>query len=293
MVVVCAHAKVNLLLRVDPAIGQGARAGWHEIVSWMHAIDLHDEVVCEHADGSSLEVVWAEDAPRASAIDWPAEKDLAFRALRALEAQVGRALPTRITLRKRIPVGAGLGGGSSDAAGALVALNDLHSLGLDGDRLRAIGATLGSDVAFFLDDATVQGGSPARAAIVGGFGDRIERVPSLAEEILLILPDVSCATREVYAAFDRLGSRTTRVSFEEAREIARRGSIAWEELFNDLWEAACLVSSGVGAMRDAMRGMAVLLTGSGSAMIASAAIAGEVERRAVGGRVVRTRLVGG
>lgn len=285
---------MNLLLRVDPPIQEGPRAGWHEIVSWMHAIELHDEVVCEPARASSLAIAWAEDAARVSAIDWPAERDLAFRALRALEGETGMALPTRMVVRKRIPVGAGLGGGSSDAASALAAINLAHGLGLGAERLRAIGATLGSDVAFFLDDAMVSRGAAARAAIVAGFGDRVERVAAHADEIVLILPDAACPTREVYGAFDRLGARTTRVGLEDVRAIAQRGAIGWHELFNDLSDAACVVSPRVGEVREALAGLPVLVTGSGSAMFGPGALEGDVERivRGLGGVVVRTRLVG-
>src|SRR4051812_46442658 len=92
-----AYAKVNLALSVGgslPAGGLGA--GMHPIASWMHAIDLFDEVEIKPlkpGEPARLEVRWAADAPRPSPIDWPPEKDLAFRGLRGIEVHVGRVLP--------------------------------------------------------------------------------------------------------------------------------------------------------------------------------------------------------
>src|SRR6185295_18407432 len=123
---------VNLALSVGPPLPAGdPRAGMHPIASWMHAIDLCDEVwITRLVTGASrLDIAWADDAPRPSPIDWPSEKDLAFRAHRLLEGDTGRALPAAIRIAKRIPVGGGLGGGSSDAAATLLALNDLFALG--------------------------------------------------------------------------------------------------------------------------------------------------------------------
>src|SRR5262249_32688294 len=160
------------------------------------------------AEGShSRHVVrWASDAPRTSHIDWPIEKDLAVRAHRLLEQHAGRPLPLQMTLDKRIPIGGGLGGGSSDAAAMLMAANELFSLGLSPHALASLSTSLGSDIAFFIDEETMhaKGGSPAggagaaaagtggaaphagvgvgapRAAIVTGLGDHIERIHSPA-----------------------------------------------------------------------------------------------------------------
>ena len=144
-------AKVNLVL----AVGRPrAQDGYHPICSWMTPVSLHDELLIAPTDGPTrFAVQWADDAPQTSPIDWLMEKDLAFRAHAMLEHATGRQLPVNVTIRKRIPVGAGLGGGSSDAAGMLLALNSLFSLGQTVEQLAAIAVKLGATKAQF--DATI------------------------------------------------------------------------------------------------------------------------------------------
>lgn len=293
-----AYAKINLLLSVGPPRPDGdARAGWHEIASWMHAIDLADEVTIEPlADGgeSTLHVEWATDALRPTPIDWPASKDLAQRAHDALEAHAGRPLPARLHVRKRIPTGSGLGGGSSDAAATLLAGNEAFGLGLDLAALRAIGSTLGSDVAFFLDDA-----DPPRPALVTGFGEGVERVSRSAAEVILVVPPFACATPEVYKAYDAVldadrrerelghvrasGARATegrppgtppqphRVKPDLVRRrMARLGeSPDPGHLFNDLARAAYRVEPRLGDLATTLSRVtrrSAHITGSGSAL---------------------------
>lgn len=257
-----AFAKLNLTLAVGPAIKDGPRKGFHPIASLFAAIDLADEVEVI-AGAKGLDVAWASDAPRPTPIDWAAEKDLAMRALAAMEARVGRAseagLNVGLRVRKRIPVGGGVGGGSSDAAATLIAVNRACGLGLSRAELRGIGATLGSDVPFFVDEA-----DPPRAAIVTGLGETIERVElPLADRLspLLIIPDFGCPTGEVYRMFDRAPTP----GVDEAR--VRRSDP--DDLFNDLQSAAELVRPELGEIRakasDAC-GARVHLTGSGSCL---------------------------
>lgn len=294
-----AYAKVNLSLSVGPPEPVGAaRAGWHPIASWMHAIDLWDELELSKTSGESgLEVTWAANAPRPTPIDWAMERDLAARAQRALEGQVGRTLPTRGVLRKRIPVAAGLGGGSSDAAAMLLGLRELHDLDVSDETLRTIGAGLGSDVPFFLD--TGPNPPPPRPAIVEGFGEVVERVARSSAKLVLLVPPFSCSTPAVYAAFDEIleeerkleairfaamsGARAAtgrgtgraplgqRVRAELIRErLARmKGKIKSDLLFNDLEPAAYRVEPRLGEMVTALARVTretVHVTGSGSAV---------------------------
>jgi len=270
-------AKVNLTLAVaPPEPPEAERAGWHRIASWMHAIELHDDVRVEPAAGgeSRLVVRWACDAARPTAIDWGPEDDLVEKARRALERQVGVDLPARVEVVKRIPVGAGLGGGSSDAAAALLALDEAFGLGLSMDRLQAVGASIGSDVPFFLDEE-----DPPRPAEVTGFGDRIERLDRLGDRwVALFVPDFGCETRAVYRAFDDLPRDEPSGAGVWSSAVRDGGPIS---CFNALALAAERVRPELGALRarlGEMTGEGVHVTGSGSAMF----IVAEDEARAGG-----------
>ena len=135
-----ARAKINLALGVGPP----DHTGMHPIATWMHALGpgLADTVTAEPAAETTLRVAWAPDAPRPTPIDWPPQRDLAARAHRLLEDLAGRPLPARLEVAKRIPVGAGLGGGSSDAGAMLLALDEAFGLGLGPARLRDLAIRL-------------------------------------------------------------------------------------------------------------------------------------------------------
>ncbi|MBK7406492.1 MAG: hypothetical protein IPJ41_18335 [Phycisphaerales bacterium] len=268
-IVLRACAKLNLALALGgPEPAGSARAGWHPICTWMHAIDLADDVLIEPLgpEGvSTWSAAWAPDAPRVGLIDWGPERDLAWRALRALESQVGRRLPTRIALRKRIPAGGGLGGGSSDAAAALLGIDRAWGLGLGEDRLRALGLRLGSDVPFFIES-----NRPPLPAIVSGFGETIERTRRVAAEAVLVIPPFGCPTGAVYRAFDAAlasGSGDGRMRGREVRALADAAGIG--RLFNDLEAPAFAVRPGLAEMRaraSAALGREVWVTGSGSTL---------------------------
>jgi len=269
---ISAHAKVNLALALaGPEPPGSAREGWHRICTWMHAIDLADEVLVEplvRGSASTWSARWADDAPRPGLVDWPVEKDLAWRALKAIERHVGRPLPTRIVLTKRIPTGAGLGGGSSDAAATLVGVDRAWGLGLGLDTLRHLGATLGSDVPFFIDRH-----NPVPPGVVSGFGEIVERTARATGTLVLLIPHFGCPTGRVYAAFDELW-RQGGIGPLRAREVHRMADIAIADnarLFNDLAGPACMVAPGLAPLRAAAAeaiGREPHITGSGSAMFA-------------------------
>jgi 4-diphosphocytidyl-2-C-methyl-D-erythritol kinase len=299
------YAKLNLALAVGPALPQGgAFAGYHPIASWMASVDLFDDVVVERlsaASPSRYAVEWADDAPRPSPIDWALEKDLAVRAHRLLEAEAGRALPVSMTVRKRIPVGGGMGGGSADAAAALTAIRELLDLPIPATRLGELAAKLGSDVAFFLDEET-----PARGAIVSSLGERIERVARVESPAVLFFPPFGCPTGAVYKAFDAGGagegfdSRAARVR-RNVEEAERTGRIATDELFNDLTGPACRVEPRLREIIDRLSGELnahVHVTGSGSTLFALAESEADVrgwvfgaEDAVPGVRAVASRVV--
>jgi 4-diphosphocytidyl-2-C-methyl-D-erythritol kinase len=190
-------AKVNLQLSVGPP---GAD-GYHDLVTVFHALALFDEVTVTSADTDSM-VVTGEGARSV-----PLGPDnLAARAVAALVDAVGpgvRETPgLAIEIRKRIPVAAGLAGGSADAAGALVACNELWGAGLSHQELAEVAARVGSDVGFGLLGGT---------AVGLGRGDRV--TPALAAGTyhwVLAFADGQLSTPAVYAACDRLRARAAR-----------------------------------------------------------------------------------
>ncbi|MEE2719879.1 MAG: hypothetical protein VX727_08850 [Planctomycetota bacterium] len=251
-------AKLNLLLAVDPP----REDGMHPIASWMVTLDLVDdlEVVRLEPDRfSRYAILWHDDARSRSDIDWPITSDLAVRAHLALEAHVGRSLPVQMKLEKRIPVGGGLGGGSSNAAAMLRAVNELHDLELDDATLESIAATLGSDVPFL-----VRGGS----AIVEGMGETLLRhddVPSF--HAVLVFPGYPCPTGAVYTAFDDDPPASSRVS--EVRTLGGAGVPAPDALFNDLAAPAVRVAPDLAGHREQVAVIAegpVHVSGSGSTL---------------------------
>ena len=174
-----APAKLNLFLRVT-----GRRPdGYHSLQTVFQFVDLWDELAFQvRADG---EVRRLSDLHGV-----PAERDLAVRAARLLRAETGTGLGVDLTVRKRIPAGGGLGGGSSDAATTLVALDRLWGLGLGEDRLAALGLRLGADVPVF-----VRG----RAAWAEGVGEALEPVALDEPWYLIVDPGCAVSTAAVFA----------------------------------------------------------------------------------------------
>ncbi|MCB9848599.1 MAG: hypothetical protein H6814_09320 [Phycisphaeraceae bacterium] len=253
----------------------------HPIASWMAPIGWCDTLTMQRLDdgeSNRIEVICAPDAPRPIEIDWPIYDDLAVRAVRAMEEAAGRRLPIALRIEKRIPAGAGLGGGSSDAAQALLMLRELYELDINDKRLAAIAQTLGSDVPFFL------GSGPA---LVTGLGDRIERTPPISggARLVVFAPDFGCATGAVYRAFDATGGAGW---FEQERvaSMARSGVIDDSALFNDLAGPAESVAPSLAETRariEAAASVRTHVTGSGSAFFVvcpDAAEAGRVQESA-------------
>jgi 4-diphosphocytidyl-2-C-methyl-D-erythritol kinase len=178
--VVPAPAKVNLFLHVTGRRGDG----YHLLESLFALVDLADTVTLARRDDGVI--VRARDMPGVAERD-----DLAVRAAAALREATGTRHGATIAVDKRIPLGGGLGGGSSDAASVLLALNRLWSLRLSRDELAAIGVRLGADVPFF-----VRGEN----AIVRGIGEEITPVSLPRQWLALALPAVQVPTAAIFAA---------------------------------------------------------------------------------------------
>lgn len=175
-----ARAKLNTRLFVTGTLEDGR----HELDTDLVSVSLADLVEVELATHSSVDV---------TGLPIPAGENLVERARSALEAAVGRALPAAIRVHKRVPAGAGLGGGSSDAAATLRALSRLYRLDVD---LHAVAAGVGADVAFLLC------GGAARAT---GAGDVLARTAPQTTWFAIAWPGFAVSTAAVYAAYDRVG----------------------------------------------------------------------------------------
>ncbi len=255
-----APAKLNLALAVGPPLENG----FHPICSWMVTVDLFDDLEVKRLEPDRLSryaILWHEEAKRPSEIDWSISKDLAVRAHLALEKRLGRSLPVQLKLDKRIPIGGGLGGGSSDAAATLHAVNQLFELGLSAAELADIGAKLGSDVPFL-----VHGGS----ALVEGLGDKLEIHETTPElHAVIACPAAACPTADVYRRFDDLPARPIQDDAVRIFVGSAAKSPQADGPFNDLAEPAIRIAP---ELKDHLAALTKLaerpahLSGSGSSI---------------------------
>ncbi|MDO8964956.1 MAG: 4-(cytidine 5'-diphospho)-2-C-methyl-D-erythritol kinase [Coriobacteriia bacterium] len=243
-----APAKLNLYL----AVGGRRPDGYHDVDTVLVSLELHDTVVVSAAP--ALSVVCTPD------VGVPAEENLAYRAARALGEAVGRDPLVAIAIEKRIPSGAGLGGGSADAAAVIAALAALWDLAPDAPVLTRVAASLGADVPFLL-----RGG----CALYAGRGDEYLRsLPVPDAHFVVVNPGVPVPTGAAYAAFDRmLRPAAPGVRFMgDALRIARTPAALGQALFNNMTEA----STGlVPEIREALVSVAAAEGCLGSAMAGS------------------------
>ena len=248
-----APAKLNLYLRV-----LGRRPdGYHEIETVFERIDLADELTFE-LHPSEVRLTCSDSSLSCG------EDNLILQAARLLEREAGVSAGARLHLEKRIPVSAGLGGGSSDAAAALLGLNRLWDLGLDRDRLIELAARLGSDVPFFL--------SPEPFAAGRGRGERCEPLGVSARLAhVLVVPPERLSTKEVYAgAHFNLTARTPSITIvtHALRNGPAMAGLA-DGLWNDLEPEAILRCPVIATIQAHLREqgcLGVLVSGSGSSV---------------------------
>lgn len=235
-----APAKINLYLHVTgrrPA-DAGAFAGYHEIDSLFAFLDLHDSLAAEPAADLSLSV----SGPFAAALPQDDADNLVLRAARLVAAQAGVPAAARLTLTKRIPVAAGLGGGSTDAAAALLVLNRLWKLTLGREELAGLALRLGADV-----PACLLG----RPAFVGGIGETVRDSPALpAAALVLINPGVPLSTAQVFAAYREPFSAAAR--FDQSPESTVHLARLLAERGNDLTRAGCRLVPEIAAVLKAL-----------------------------------------
>ena len=195
MIVERAYAKTNLVLHSGPPRADGL----HPLCSLFASLELADEIAIEEADRDELDCSGIEG------------DNLATRAVGAIrDAAPGRVPPLRIRIEKRIPIAAGLGGGSADAAAVLRAANEIAGRPLDAHALRAVGARVGSDV----PSQVVPG-----HALVGGVGEEVSQL-SLPDAALVLVPAArGLSTGDVYAELDRLEAWRESLEPKRLREL--------------------------------------------------------------------------
>lgn len=211
-----AYAKINLVLN----IGDRRPDGYHDIQTIMQSLELHDDVTVEQTGGTGITVTASVDTIPTD------ESNLAVKAVKAFAAKTGvPADGLSIHIEKRIPVAAGLGGGSSDAAATLRALNVLYETNLSVDELAEIGMEVGSDVPF-----CVHGG----CAYVEGKGDMVVPTTPLPQCIIVVgKPDLTVSTEKMYQRYDQV-------------ELPARADHTPEIMLGLRWENLKAVAEGVG-----------------------------------------------
>lgn len=254
--IVSAPAKINLTLEIVAVEPNG----YHTLDTIFSWLELEDSLHIEAAEKTSLEVLSEGVSIASVEAD---ESNLVLRALRSVEKKIARPLLTHFRLSKRIPAGGGLGGGSADAAAALIGLNQVHALGLSPQELLQLARPLGADVAFGLVGGLARGTR---------YGDELESLspfgPLLEQDLVLVLPSFGCPTPDVYTLWDQHPSRVARGASQRFLE-AGTVQAKMKEIANDLEEPAFLLRP---ELRDYKREMenlgllAVCLSGSGSTL---------------------------
>lgn len=252
-----AHAKLNLTLEV---LGK-RHDGYHNLVSVLQTIDLHDEIELESSDGISLKC----DVPELAGGD-----NLVVKSAQALRDVAGTSDGVHITLRKRIPAAGGLGGGSADAAAVLEGLNRLWKAGLDARELSSLALTIGSDVPYLLRGGT---------ALVQGRGEDVTPLPRAdLEWFVLLSPHIrpERLKNKTGALFSRLtaGNHTRGVlSHKLAGRIRGGGDVPPQFFFNAFDRVADEAFPGMDEYRTGFRGVGaaeVILSGAGPTLYAVA-----------------------
>jgi 4-diphosphocytidyl-2-C-methyl-D-erythritol kinase len=237
-----APAKVNLVLRIGPK----AANGLHEVCSLFASLELADEIELEPA---------AEDSVECEGVEGP---NLATAAVERLRQYAPSMPPLRVQITKRIPVAAGLAGGSADAAAVIRAANSFHELPFDEDQLREIAAPLGSDVPSQI--------VPAHS-VVTGTGDHVERVELPEMAVVLVPAAVGLVTGDVFRKAERMELPRASLDPADLHALAREPvNVIAGRLENDLQPATLRLRPGLGRTIETLLGAGALgaqVSGSG------------------------------
>lgn len=240
-----APAKLNLFLHV---VGRRAD-GYHLLQTLFRFIDLQDVLRFELREDGVVHRL-----PEIAGV--PESQDLCVRAAQLLQAETGCKLGVNITLEKHIPMGGGLGGGSSDAATTLIALNRLWKLGLSRERLMQLGLRLGADVPVFVFGEN---------AFAEGVGERLQVMALPPAWYVVLFPPVHVPTAEIFAR-PELTRDTVSLTMRALSERLERND---PQLHNDLQAVACERYPEVARYLEAMADLGpAMMTGSGACVFA-------------------------
>ena len=211
--------------------------GMHEINSQFQLIDLFDEMKIEKTNSKLINVSTDID----SSIN--GEKNIVYQAINELSNFIGKQVNCNISIKKNIPIGGGLGGGSSNAAGALIGVNVLFELGLSSKDLIKIGKKVGADVPFFIF------GKNAHAS---GIGDvLIEAKSSSKKKYLLLFPQINSSTKKLFSQWDKLSKYSQNKILKNEENsflpLFLQNNQDIKETFNQLNDLCSLKLSGTGS----------------------------------------------
>ncbi len=221
MVVVKGNAKINLTLDI---LGK-RHDGYHEVAMVMQAIELHDTLELTKTAG---EIKLAIDVPGLEAD----ASNLAWRAAALIIKEGNIKGGVSIKLTKRIPIAAGLAGGSADAAAVLKGMNELYELNLDADKLCELGAKLGSDIPFCLSGGTM---------LAEGRGEVLKRLPDFPETwVVLAKPPIAVSTAWAYKNYDAQGADKHPDNNKIQQEIAQHNRKGAADLLCNVLESVTI-----------------------------------------------------
>ncbi|MBP5435865.1 4-(cytidine 5'-diphospho)-2-C-methyl-D-erythritol kinase [bacterium] len=248
-VILTSPAKINLFLKLE---GNDETVKRHRIRSLMVPVSLSDRIIVAPSENFSV-------VTRGISEEIPSEKNIVFKSFTLMEEFIGRRLPAmNVVIEKKIPTGAGLGGGSSNAATFLLFLNEEFSLGLNIAQISEVAAQVGSDVPFFLYKS---------AAVISGFGETIQpvKIPRYDGYFTLVYPNFTMNTALAYSLFDQLCKGYT--------ILPEDFGFAWddEHIFNDfesvVFDYLPRLKEIKGKLVD-LGAERVFMSGSGSTLIA-------------------------
>jgi 4-diphosphocytidyl-2-C-methyl-D-erythritol kinase len=249
-------AKINLFLKIIAS----REDGYHELKSLFAFLDLKDEIIITKADKFNLNI----EGEFSASLSEDFNNNILVKTLNLFHQKFNISKNLAIKLVKNIPIGAGLGGGSSNAAVFMKALNEIYQLNLNKKELQKISLELGSDIAFFFED---------QACIVSGRGEVIEKYYNFKEmPVLIVNPNINLATKEIYQRFDQnfLDKITNNQNFNQKIQRIQEDDIfsIINNIDNDLFGPAVEMAPEISIIIDLLLGqkdcLVAKMSGSGS-----------------------------